>query len=82
MRVDGQDPAQVNPNSPPALGRVVNNSGNLRFAEGADDGNVKFTHKLTDQQAGELLPGQQSYRFDHGPLQWRICADGQTRGDS
>ncbi|MBT9585306.1 hypothetical protein IV102_18320 [bacterium] len=54
MRVDGQDPAQVNPNSPPALGRVVNNSGNLRFAEGADDGNVKFTHKLTINKPANL----------------------------
>lgn len=47
MRIDGQDPALAGPNSPPTIQRVVGNSGNLRFAVGANDGNVRFTHKLT-----------------------------------
>jgi hypothetical protein len=54
MRVDGQNPAQVVPNGPPALGRVVNNSGNLRFAGGAIDGDVRFTHKLTINKPANL----------------------------
>jgi len=45
MRVDGQDPSNLPPNS--VIGKVVANSGNLNFAAGADQGNVNFTHKLT-----------------------------------
>ena len=54
MRVDGQDPAMGTPNNPAALQRVVANSGNLRFADGVEDGGVQFTHKLTINKPANL----------------------------
>lgn len=54
MRVDGQDPTNVAPNT--VMERVVGNAGNLRFLPGSDEGGVRFTHALTINQPSNVYP--------------------------
>lgn len=55
MRVDGQDRNLIGtPGVNPNFEQVIENSGNLRFQEGANDGNVLFTHKLTINQTANV----------------------------
>lgn len=52
MRIDGQNRDLIGtPGVTPNFSQVLANSGNLRFQQGANDGGVVFTHKLTINQA-------------------------------